>query len=197
TFGRGTIRRFHKNACGMKRLAARDFEDLVQCAIPVFESVFPDKSHRRVISDLLFELATWHALAKLRLHTDDTLKVFDVSTAELGRLMRQFQHEVCPDYDTCELPPETAARGRRETRQGVHQVSGKKRKVLNLKTYKYHALGDYPAMVRLLGSVDNYTSQLVSSYPYFQYVSCTDLGCSGRARASHIQKSLSSHPQKA
>jgi len=30
TFGRGTIRRFHKNASAMKRLAARDFEDLLQ-----------------------------------------------------------------------------------------------------------------------------------------------------------------------
>jgi hypothetical protein len=30
TFGRGTIRRFHKNASSMKRLAARDFEDLLQ-----------------------------------------------------------------------------------------------------------------------------------------------------------------------
>ncbi|KAF9241995.1 hypothetical protein BU15DRAFT_28763, partial [Melanogaster broomeanus] len=29
-FGRGTIRRFHKNASAMKRLAARDFEDLLQ-----------------------------------------------------------------------------------------------------------------------------------------------------------------------
>ncbi|KAG2739979.1 hypothetical protein P692DRAFT_20756128 [Suillus brevipes Sb2] len=32
TFGRGTIRRFHKNASAMKRLAARDFEDLLQAS---------------------------------------------------------------------------------------------------------------------------------------------------------------------
>ena len=31
-FGRGTIRRFHKNASAMKRLAARDFEDLLQAS---------------------------------------------------------------------------------------------------------------------------------------------------------------------
>lgn len=30
TFGRGTIRRFHTNASAMKKLAARDFEDLLQ-----------------------------------------------------------------------------------------------------------------------------------------------------------------------
>ena len=30
TFGRGTIRRFHENASAMKKLAAHDFEDLLQ-----------------------------------------------------------------------------------------------------------------------------------------------------------------------
>jgi hypothetical protein len=33
TFGRDTIRRFHKNASAMKKLAARDFEDLLQVCI--------------------------------------------------------------------------------------------------------------------------------------------------------------------
>jgi hypothetical protein len=30
TFGRNTIRKFSNNASGMKKLAARDFEDLLQ-----------------------------------------------------------------------------------------------------------------------------------------------------------------------
>jgi hypothetical protein len=30
TFGRDTIRKFSNNASGMKKLAARDFEDLLQ-----------------------------------------------------------------------------------------------------------------------------------------------------------------------
>ena len=30
TFGHGTIRRFHENASAMKKLAACDFEDLLQ-----------------------------------------------------------------------------------------------------------------------------------------------------------------------
>jgi hypothetical protein len=30
TFGRGTIRLFHENASSMKKLAARDYEDLLQ-----------------------------------------------------------------------------------------------------------------------------------------------------------------------
>lgn len=34
TFGRTTIRCFHKNVSGMKKLAARDYEDQLQACIP-------------------------------------------------------------------------------------------------------------------------------------------------------------------
>ena len=37
--------------------------------------------------DLLFTLASWHGLAKLRLHTAYTLAVFTVFTKELGAQM--------------------------------------------------------------------------------------------------------------
>ncbi|KIK32452.1 hypothetical protein CY34DRAFT_45100, partial [Suillus luteus UH-Slu-Lm8-n1] len=70
TFGRGTIRRFHTNASAMKKLAARDFEDLLQCVIPVFEGLLP-KEHNGIVLDMLFDLAAWHGYAKLRMHTDD------------------------------------------------------------------------------------------------------------------------------
>ena len=33
TFGQDTIRRFHKNVSELKRLAARDFEDLLQVSL--------------------------------------------------------------------------------------------------------------------------------------------------------------------
>lgn len=35
SFGRGTIRRFGSNASGMKKLAARDYEDLLQVRINI------------------------------------------------------------------------------------------------------------------------------------------------------------------
>jgi hypothetical protein len=40
TFGRGTIRRFHKNASAIKRLAARDVEDLLQVSEKVPHNSF-------------------------------------------------------------------------------------------------------------------------------------------------------------
>jgi hypothetical protein len=40
TFGRGTIRRFGGNVSAMKKLAARDFEDILQVRI-IFSSQIP------------------------------------------------------------------------------------------------------------------------------------------------------------
>ncbi|EEB97945.1 hypothetical protein MPER_02637, partial [Moniliophthora perniciosa FA553] len=39
TFGRSVIRRFHNNISEMKKLAARDFEDILQCAMRCFEGL--------------------------------------------------------------------------------------------------------------------------------------------------------------
>lgn len=40
--------------------------------------------------------------------------------------------------------------------------STRKSKLLNLKTYKYHALGDYVANIRQFGTTDSYSTQPVS-----------------------------------
>lgn len=106
--------------------------------------------HNKVISDLLFNLATWHAYAKLHLHTDDTLTFFYSATVALGQSVRKFQRTVCKHYHTMELPQEQAARGRRQAKLASnqpavsHTISGSKVKRLNLNMYKYHALADYP-----------------------------------------------------
>ncbi|KIJ11124.1 hypothetical protein PAXINDRAFT_15944 [Paxillus involutus ATCC 200175] len=173
TFGRGTIRRFHKNASAMKRLAARDFEDLLQCAIPVFEGLLP-APHNDIVLDLLFDLATWQGFAKLRMHTDDTLAFFDTATTTLSKSMRKFARHTCMYYHTTELPQEYAARGRRQAAIAAKQpqTSGPgpgvkatptvtpKIKKLNLSTYKYHALGDYPNTIRRYGTTDSYSTQM-------------------------------------
>jgi hypothetical protein len=117
--------------------------------------------------DLLFDLAAWHAYAKLRLHTDDTLAFFDSATVALGQSVRKFQRTVCKHYHTTELPHEHAARGRRQAALASkqpgpsHTVSGPKVKRLNLNTYKYHVLADYPNTIRERGTTDSYNSQLV------------------------------------
>ncbi|KJA25614.1 hypothetical protein HYPSUDRAFT_108969, partial [Hypholoma sublateritium FD-334 SS-4] len=166
TFGRSTIRKFTENASAMKKLAARDYEDLLQCAIPVFEGLL-DEPHNTNILSLLFTYAEWHTLAKLRMHTDDTLGWLDESTRELGAQIRKFARHTCPCFDTVELPAEEAARVRRRTRRSHNSTtadpasSSKKKLPFNLITYKLHALGDYVRTIRTFGTTDLYSTQPV------------------------------------
>ncbi|PPQ66257.1 hypothetical protein CVT24_007275 [Panaeolus cyanescens] len=181
TFGE-TIRRFSNNAAAMSKLAARDFEDLLQCALPVFESLLPNQ-HMQIILSLIFVLSTWHALAKLRLHTSSTLAALKAQTRELGFALRRFVKDVCPAYDAKDLPREEAARARRQankakkgttassktskkpsqrknTRTNNESEDEKAKKTLNLFTYKLHALGDYVDTIWRYGPSDNYSTQV-------------------------------------
>ena len=160
----------------------------IQCAIPAFEGLFPG-IHDTIVRKLLFELATWHGLAKLRLHTETTVCDLENSTTRLGELLRTFQSKVCSKYQTFDLPSEEAARVRRkaatakkratmdkgkgketssasQAKKGVTMDKGKTRKTrtLNLNTYKTHALGAYAKAIRLYGSPDNYNSQTVCKF---------------------------------
>ncbi|TFK50717.1 hypothetical protein OE88DRAFT_1630361 [Heliocybe sulcata] len=165
TFGRSTIRRFSNNASAMKKLAARDFEDLLQCSIPVFEGLLPEP-HNKNVGNLLFALAEWHASAKLRLHTESTLQQLESSTSYLGTQLHHFVNNTCPCFDTKELPREEAARARRKQRAAHSSVAatpaapgGHKRKTLNLSTCKCHALGDYANQIRAFGTSDGISTQ--------------------------------------
>jgi hypothetical protein len=125
----------------------------------------------------------WHALAKLRLHTETTVYDLENSTTRLGKILRKFKSEVCPQYETKDLPSEEAARVRRKATQ-VKKVptmpTSSKRKALpesnatnpknkshrhlNLTTYKLHSLGGYVRSIREHGTTDNTSSQTVNNF---------------------------------
>ncbi|TBU29740.1 hypothetical protein BD311DRAFT_619186, partial [Dichomitus squalens] len=97
TFGRDRIRRFWHDVSARKRLAARDYEAFLIVGItimPAFEGLLdlPDDQN---VADLLFELANWHALAKLRLHTDVTVDIFRASTKLMYEAIRTFAEKTC------------------------------------------------------------------------------------------------------
>jgi hypothetical protein len=75
SFGHLTICKFSNSVSEMKKLAGRDFEDILQYAGPCFEGLFPCSVDSQ-IQDLLFTMVSWHAFAKLRLHTNNSLDVF-------------------------------------------------------------------------------------------------------------------------
>ncbi|KAF6758419.1 hypothetical protein DFP72DRAFT_1065105 [Ephemerocybe angulata] len=116
TFGRDTIRRFRNNMSDMKQLAARDFEDMLQCSMPLFEGLFPEPHDARV-QGLLFTLAHWHAMVKMKRHTDTTLDIMDSLTSDLGEVAREFSSETCAAFKTVELKREYEARKRTEARK--------------------------------------------------------------------------------
>ncbi|KAK7064901.1 hypothetical protein R3P38DRAFT_3302318 [Favolaschia claudopus] len=169
-FGRAVIRRFGSNASAMKKMAARNFEDLLQCAIPVFENLLPEP-HNKTVLDLLFNLAEWHALGKLRMHTTPLIARLSEATSSLGRSLRYFTNHTCSQFDTRELPKEEAARGRRNARKKktrptpVRQQAASSgstasnKKTFNLDTYKLHALGDYIHYIPFIGTSDSWSTQ--------------------------------------
>ncbi|KAG2021050.1 hypothetical protein CC2G_006316 [Coprinopsis cinerea AmutBmut pab1-1] len=123
TFGADTIRRFRNNISEMKQLAARDFEDMLQCAIPVFEELMPSPHNRRIMR-MLFSLAHWQALAKLRLHTSHTLALLEKWTRILGDDVREFESKTCREIATTELAREFQARQRRELAKAQEKRKG-------------------------------------------------------------------------
>ena len=66
---------------------------------------------------LLYRTSEWHALAKLRMHTDQSLELLEKLTIEFGDLMRHFRDVTSSQFATMELPRETAARNRREAQK--------------------------------------------------------------------------------
>ena len=176
----------------MKKLAARDFEDIlqvylsvtlylfhfhsrdtIQCAFPAFENLFEVPAHNKAVLDLLFVFAEWHTLAKLRLHHTSTLIILNTVTQDLGRILRHLTRNICPAYDTQELPREEAARKRRASKQKSRKAPkasghGAKKKTLNLATYKYHSSGDYGRQIITFGTTDSYSTQIVRFH--FRYL---------------------------
>ncbi|KIK33787.1 hypothetical protein CY34DRAFT_34800, partial [Suillus luteus UH-Slu-Lm8-n1] len=165
SFGNGTIWCFPTNVSDVRQNVARHFKDILQCTIPAFEGLFP-KDHDDVIQLLLFRLAEWHALAKLQLHTDDSLNKLNEALKALGKQLRRFQQFTCSAFQTMELPCEVTARQRRQDAdpQSTNQkarTSGACPRTFNLLTYKLHVLGDYAASISLFGTTDSYTTQIV------------------------------------
>jgi hypothetical protein len=185
TFGRDTIRRFSDNVSEMKKLAARDFEDLLQVCclvyfgyiliylgqdmIPAIEGLLEEPYNGQLLT-LLYCLSEWHALAKLRMHTEHTLDHLDNATTMIGQELRSFRDWTGNAFTCRELPCEINARNRKrekkpkkpgENTKGKTKVTEPKTKLFNLAIYKFHALGDYVQTIRLFGTTDSYSTQTV------------------------------------
>ena len=111
-FGDSAVRQFSNNVSEMKRLQGHDYENIIQvstahrstpdvanvrtqCIMPCIDGLLPEPRGTTVLS-MLFVLGTWHALAKLRMHADSSLKLLDDATTCLGIALRYFTRVTCP-----------------------------------------------------------------------------------------------------
>lgn len=123
------------------------------------------------------------------MHTDDTLGLLDCATTALGTEFRKFSNVTCPSFDTRELRRESEARTRRELKKKAantetaqstapplasSEQSQRRRKTFNLRTYKYHALGDYANTIRRYGTTDSYTTEIVRNFSHLMWRRNTD-----------------------
>lgn len=127
------------------------------------------------------------------MHTEDTLQHLEKVTVTIGRELRSFRDSSSAAFVCKELPGETMRRARHQ-RKKKRQANGiseptlisssditspapeitpellPKIKRTNLLTYKLHALGDYVSTIRLFGTTDSYSTQIVSIISICHYV---------------------------
>jgi hypothetical protein len=92
--------------------------------MPCFENLFP-KPYDDSIQDLLFSMAAFHGFAKMRMHTDMSLLVFDGLTSILGKTARYFANIVCKALPAHATPKEAAAKARRKAQRKAHTKTSK------------------------------------------------------------------------
>ena len=135
------------------------------------------KKEDRIVCKLLFELATWHSLVKLQLHTETTVTNLENSATRLGHLLRKFKNDICSIYATRDLPSEEAARGQHKAAKAAKAgkkpetppaPTGKKKKKKKpklrkfmMEMYKLHGLPDYPAAIHAHRVTENTSTKNV------------------------------------
>jgi hypothetical protein len=164
--------------------------------MPIFEGLFPE-GHDKLVQSLLYRFALWHALAKLRIHSETTLSVLDETFKQLSRQLCRFRDFTCAAFTTLELPKEKATRDHKAAHEcsGLNNPdigsSGWKAKKFNLSTYKFHAMGDYLQSIRLFGTTDSFTSQIVGERLLYYCLLISIWSLAGRVGTQSIEGLLS------
>ena len=119
----------------MKKLAGRDFKDILQvgppsplllnlvtemqplqCWIPILEGILLGE-HNEILLNLTFNMATWQAYSKLHMYISHTIKSLWSQTKELGCQLHCYANRVCSKYKTKPLPGEAAAACRQRVKK--------------------------------------------------------------------------------
>ncbi|THV02941.1 hypothetical protein K435DRAFT_652331, partial [Dendrothele bispora CBS 962.96] len=159
TFGKRVVRKFRNNVSAMKKLAGRDYNNIIICAMPCVEELFTDVGMEELMQELFFVSATWYSFADLRLHTDSTLEFLKSTMTDLGHILRQFTKSA-NEHPMVELPEETASRHRRNPKQNASTPKSKK---FSNSAPKTHFLGDFVRSIKYFGTTDSYDTSIGES----------------------------------
>jgi len=121
---------------------------------------------------LLYRISEWHALAKLQMHTENSLQLMEESTKDLGSLLRQFRTLTCSQFNTIELPREADAR----IRQRMKATDAQRSNVVPTSVSSIMANGSGQ-------NCDNNTmpeTQVPSSKTFASFISIPELNCDPR-----------------
>ena len=132
--------------------------------MPCIDGLLPEP-HNTTILSMLFILGTWHSLAKLRMHTDSSLKLLDDATTCLGIALQYFTQVTCPEFPTKETAAEFNKRKCKEATSMTKapDSNGRKLRTFNMKTIKLHLLNDYVSHIKTHGIIDSYDTGIVST----------------------------------
>ena len=160
---------------------------------------------------LLFTCGHWHGLAKLQLHINNTLDLLDVETEHIGKELGSFISKTCTFYNIWELKWEADAQKwqkvRKDTCEGTSvnhlplevdsmmETDEPTMKKLNINTYKAHLLGDYARTICWLGTTNSYSTGIVSTGWYSQYL-CLHNHLQGELKHCHPKAHFSPTDKK-
>jgi hypothetical protein len=144
---------------------------LIQCSIPVFYGLLPEKQEDEdSILEMLHCILEWQMLAGMDLHTEITLEQFKSTHRELGIHLRNFTDCVCTHFGTVNLTRD-ATRSNQQAESlfksaSVRHVDTKtsassKWVAYNLARPKIHMLGYYASTIERLGVTLNTNSEQV------------------------------------
>jgi hypothetical protein len=174
--------------------------------LPAFNGLL-SAPHNKIVLDLIYNYAWWHALGKLRLHTDSTVAALQAANTDYGRSICVFVNKTCKVFQTGKLPRKVAARQRCEAKAVTEAIkhgqplpkSGGKPAQLEKKFptthYKLHAPSHLPNNIVNFGTTENYSTERVQGISTF-ILTYTDDHCLGQAQAWQCQGLLCTHQQE-
>lgn len=101
-------------------------------------------------------------MAKLHMHSEATLDILRQLTQDYGSLTRRLASRTA-DVALVETPREVRVRQRREAASGTASSSAPKPKPLTNNTYKYHMMSHIVLSIMFWGTLDSFTTAIVSS----------------------------------